>query len=146
RYFERVSGHAATLRLLTDLRTRVFGRLLRLDAGQLARWRDGDLVARLTGDIDALDTVFLLSLLPLLVGGICGVAVVALLAAYVPRAAVPVAVLWLAGLWLLPAWLARRVRASGGRRPERAAARRQPVLQGVAGHDQGAALGSVGRR
>ncbi|HLT43282.1 MAG TPA: thiol reductant ABC exporter subunit CydC [Luteimonas sp.] len=145
RYFERVSGHAATLRLLTDLRTRVFGRLLRLDAGQLARWRDGDLVARLTGDIDALDTVFLLSLLPLLVGGICGVAVVALLAAYVPRAAVPVAVLWLAGLWLLPAWLARRVRASGGRRQQLSAALRQQVLQAVDGHAEVLALGAMER-
>src|SRR5690606_8640065 len=106
---------------------------------------DGDLVARLTGDIDALDTVFLLSLLPLLVGGICGVAVVALLAAYVPRAAVPVAVLWLAGLWLLPAWLARRVRASGGRRQQLSAALRQQVLQAVDGHAEVLALGAMER-
>ena len=67
RYGERVAGHAATLGLLSDLRVRVFGRLLREDAARLARWRDGDLVARLTGDIDALDTVFLLSLLGIVV-------------------------------------------------------------------------------
>ena len=69
RYGERVAGHAATLQLLSDLRSRVFGQLLRLDARQLARWRDGDLVARLTGDVDALDSAFLLSIQPLLVGG-----------------------------------------------------------------------------
>jgi thiol reductant ABC exporter, CydC subunit len=134
RYGERVTGHAATLQLLADLRTRVFGRLLRLDAGQLARWRDGDLVARLTGDIDALDSVFLLSLLPLLVGALAGAVVVATLAAYVPLAAPVVGALWLIVLLLAPAWLARRVRRSGSARQEQAAALRQQVLQAVDGH------------
>ena len=134
RYGERLSGHAATLQLLTDLRTRVFANLLRLDAGQLSRWRDGDLVARLTGDIDALDSTFLLSLLPLLVGGVVGVVVVGILAVHVPLSVVAVGFLWLLVLLLAPSWLARRVRRSGKERQQHAAALRQHVLQAVEGH------------
>ena len=66
RYIERVVGHDATLRLLADLRGTVFRHLLPLDPGQLANYRDGDLIARLTGDIDALDTVYLFAIAPIL--------------------------------------------------------------------------------
>lgn len=145
RYGERISGHAATLHLLADLRTRVFGRLLRLDAGQLARWRDGDLVARLTGDIDALDATFLQSLLPLLVGGVAGVLVVGMLAFHVPVAAGVVALLWAGVLWLLPLLLARHVRRSGEQRQRQSALLRQQVLQAVDGHADLLALDAAGQ-
>ncbi|AHV94050.1 ABC transporter transmembrane region family protein [Bordetella holmesii 70147] len=72
RYAERLAGHAATLRLLSDLRGSVFRSLLRLTPRQLSRYRAGDLVARLTGDVDALDAVFLFVIMPVataLVGG-----------------------------------------------------------------------------
>ena len=65
RYADRLAGHSATLRLLADLRTLVFRALIRLTPRQLARYRGGDLVARMTGDVDALDTVFLFVLAPL---------------------------------------------------------------------------------
>src|SRR5690606_39608463 len=77
---------------------------------------------------------FLLSLLPLLVGGIAGVVVIAVLAAYVPAAAVAVGGLWLCVLLLAPAWLARHVRRSGAERQAHSAALRQHVLQAVDGH------------
>ncbi|MCK9470054.1 MAG: thiol reductant ABC exporter subunit CydC [Porticoccaceae bacterium] len=145
RYGERLTGHAATLHLLTDLRKRVFANLLRLDAGQVARWRDGDLVARLTGDIDALDSTFLQVLLPLLVGGLTGVAVVIVLALYVPAAAPAVGLLWLLVLFIVPAWLARRVRQGGLERQDQAALLRQQVLQAVDGHADLLALGQSQR-
>jgi len=145
RYGERVSGHAATLQLLADLRTRVFTTLLRLDAGQLARWRDGDLVARLTGDIDALDAAFLHSLLPTLVGAVAGVAVVAVLAVHAPLAAGLVALLWLCVLLLAPAWLMRRVRGCGRERQALSAALRQQVLEAVDGHADLLVLDAVAR-
>lgn len=145
RYGERIAGHAATLQLLADLRARVFAHLLRLDPGQLARWRDGDLVARLTGDIDALDGAFLQSLLPLLVGGVAGIAVVWVLAVHVPAAALAVGLLWLCAWLLLPAWLARRVRGSGAQRQAQAALLRQQVLEAVDGHADLLALDAVAR-
>ncbi len=42
RYADRVVGHAATLRLLADLRAAVFTALIRLTPRQLARYRSGD--------------------------------------------------------------------------------------------------------
>jgi len=57
RYGERVSGHAATLAILSDLRVLVFSRLIPLVPLRDAAARTGDFVARLTGDIDTLDLV-----------------------------------------------------------------------------------------
>ena len=72
RYGERVVGHAATLDLLADIRGTVFARIMRLSPGQLAGYQGGDLVARLVGDIDALDTLFLQVIAPILTAVIMG--------------------------------------------------------------------------
>ncbi|MDO4231028.1 MAG: thiol reductant ABC exporter subunit CydC [Lautropia sp.] len=145
RYAERITGHAATLQLLADLRQQVFARLIGQEAGRLARWRDGDLVARLTGDIDALDSAFLLIALPWLVAAVCGLGVVMVLAIFLPSAALLVGVLWLCLLLPLPWWLTRRVAASGDARQREAAELRQQVLQAVEGHADLLALGADAR-
>lgn len=59
RYGERLLNHDTTLRLLADLRVATFRRFMRLDAARLEACRRGDLLNRLTADIDALDHVFL---------------------------------------------------------------------------------------
>ena len=59
RYLERLITHEATFRLLTDLRGRVFNRLLRLDEFQLRGLRRGDTLNRLTTDVDTLDHLFI---------------------------------------------------------------------------------------
>lgn len=59
RYAERLVNHEATFRLLADLRRWLFERALPLDAGQVARLTGGDLLTRLTADIDALDNLYL---------------------------------------------------------------------------------------
>lgn len=75
RYFERIHNHDAVLRLLADLRTRVFARLTPLDPAALARFRSATILNRLTADIDALDSLYLRSLAPPLVAllGILGI-------------------------------------------------------------------------
>ncbi|MGV3650388.1 MAG: thiol reductant ABC exporter subunit CydC [Devosia sp.] len=73
RYGEKLSGHDVTLRLLSDLRgwsfAALFPRLPLHGEGP----RHGDLVSRLTADIDTLDTAFLVAIGPfvtaILVGG-----------------------------------------------------------------------------
>lgn len=59
RYLERLITHEATFRLLSDLRSAVFGRLLNLDEFQHRSLRRGDTLNRLTADIDTLDHLFL---------------------------------------------------------------------------------------
>lgn len=145
RYGERVQGHAATLQLLADLRVRLFTRLLRLSPAQLQRWHDGDLVARLTDDIEALDSVFLLSLLPWGIGLLGSAALIALLALHLPSAALALAALSLLLLLLLPLWLAARARSGGQQRQNSLAALRQQVLQASEGHADLLALDATDR-
>lgn len=96
RYFERVHNHDVVLRLLADLRTRVFARLTPLDPASLARFRGALLLNRLTADIDALDNLYLRCLAPPAVGllGVLGVSVLLAIVA-------PVAGLAAGGLLLL---------------------------------------------
>jgi ATP-binding cassette subfamily C protein CydC len=57
RYAERVIGHEAILRVLSDLRVRAFSTLANRPAQQIDEQRYTDLVSRLTADVDTLDAV-----------------------------------------------------------------------------------------
>ena len=65
RYFERLVTHAATFRALADLRVWFFRHLARTGAGGLGFRQAGDVLARLVGDVEALDGLYLRILLPL---------------------------------------------------------------------------------
>lgn len=55
RYLERLVSHDATLRILTRLRVRIYEALEPRGAARLAGSRSGDLLARLTADIETLE-------------------------------------------------------------------------------------------
>jgi len=59
RYGERLYGHNTALRVLADLRVRVYQRLERLAPTGLPAFRRGDLLARLVGDVDTLQDLML---------------------------------------------------------------------------------------
>src|SRR5690606_23637888 len=87
RYGERLSGHDATLRLLSGLRGWLFARLFpRLPLADRSL-RHGDLVSRLTSDVDALDTAFLVAIGPIAAALVIGGALTAVLAFLLPGAA-----------------------------------------------------------
>ena len=65
RYVERLVTHAATFRALADLRVWFFRGLARSAAGGLGFRQAGDVLARLVGDIEALDGLYLRILVPL---------------------------------------------------------------------------------
>ena len=65
RYAERLVTHAATFRALADLRVWFFRNLARSTAGGLGFRQAGDVLARLVGDIEALDGLYLRILVPL---------------------------------------------------------------------------------
>ncbi|MGV1003396.1 MAG: thiol reductant ABC exporter subunit CydC [Candidatus Nanopelagicales bacterium] len=52
RYAERLVGHDAALRGLTNVRVAIFARLERLSPAGLGQYRHGDLLARLVADVD----------------------------------------------------------------------------------------------
>jgi len=111
RYVERLVTHDATLRVLVDLRVAVFRRLERLAPAGLPAFRRGDLLARLVGDVEAVQDVFLRALVPWATG-----TAVALLAAAGVLVLLPVAgavlfaaVVAVAGVvpWLTRRWARR---------------------------------------
>ncbi|KAF0281861.1 thiol reductant ABC exporter subunit CydC [Spiribacter roseus] len=89
RYFERIFNHDTVLQLLRDLRGRVFTQLSRLNPAEMARLRSGELLNRLTTDIDRLDGLYLRGLSP---------PVVALLAILLVGALLAIGAPWLGGL------------------------------------------------
>ncbi len=64
RYGERVITHEATFRLIAGLRVWLFSKAIPLAPAQLGLLRGGDLLSRLTADIDALDALYLRILVP----------------------------------------------------------------------------------
>ncbi|MBZ5488207.1 thiol reductant ABC exporter subunit CydC [Halomonas aquamarina] len=99
RYIERLYNHDTVLRLLADLRYRVFGTLTRLDEAALRRHRMSDWLGRLTSDIDALDNLYLRLLMPPLVSLLVIVGVGLFVAIWWPGLAS-----WLAGV-LFVLWI-----------------------------------------
>lgn len=90
RYLERLYNHDTVLRLLADLRYRVFGQLMRLDEAELRRHRVSDWLGRLTADIDALDNLYLRLLLPPVVSLLVIVGVSLFIAIWLPGIALGV--------------------------------------------------------
>jgi thiol reductant ABC exporter CydC subunit len=64
RYAERLVGHDAALRALTGWRVWLYDRLSPRVPAALAEWRSGDLLARAIDDVDALQDLYLRTLLP----------------------------------------------------------------------------------
>lgn len=67
RYGERLVTHDLSFRLLADLRVKVAEAVMRLAPAGLEGFRSGDLLSRITRDVDALQQVFIRVLMPPLV-------------------------------------------------------------------------------
>ncbi|WP_164915620.1 thiol reductant ABC exporter subunit CydC [Chromohalobacter israelensis] len=79
RYGERLTSHEGTLRLLSQLRRHIYETIEPLSPAALQRHGSGELLTRLTADIDALDSLYLRVLAPSLVALLaiigCGVVI-----------------------------------------------------------------------
>lgn len=114
RYAERLVNHEATFRLLADLRRWLFERALPLDAGQVASLTGGDLLTRLTADIDALDNLYLRVVAPSAVALLTAIGVLTPLGWIDPGVALASAALMLVAGVGVPV-LAGRLGAGAGR-------------------------------
>jgi len=143
RYGEKLSGHEATLRLLSDLRGWLFARLFPL-APLDRRLGRADLVSRLLGDVDALDTMFLVALGPISTAVITAIGGTALLAFLLPAASPIYGLATLAAALLVPLGLIACSRAAGREAIEAAAALRQTVLDSLDGHQDLVLFNAIG--
>ena len=86
RYAERLVGHDAALRSLTRIRVGVYERLERLSPAGLGAYRQGDLMARLVGDVDSSVDLIVRVVLPVTSGLLAGGLAVAIGSAILPAA------------------------------------------------------------
>jgi thiol reductant ABC exporter CydC subunit len=112
RYAERLIGHDAAFRVLSDLRVSVYERLERLAPFGLPAFRGGDLLARLVHDVDSLQDLLLRVVPPFAIALLVGTATVALVWWMLPAAGLILLVaLLLAGAFV--PWLTGRFAARG---------------------------------
>jgi thiol reductant ABC exporter CydC subunit len=134
RYAERLVGHDTALRILADLRVRVYERLERLAPAGLPAFRSGDLLARLVQDVDAVQDLFLRVIAPWGVALLVGVPTVALFWYFLPSAGLIVGLGLLTAGTVVP-WLSRLL---AERREARQAAARGELSSGVVDLIEGA--------
>jgi ATP-binding cassette subfamily C protein CydC len=123
RYGERLTTHDATLGVLAILRERLFRGWAQAGAATDLMRRPARLLFRLTGDIDALDSLYLRVLVP------AGVAVAAAIGTSIALGLMHPLFGLLAGLWLLAAGLGIPLMA--GRRAARHARRRTHGIEAL---------------
>ncbi len=108
RYGERLVGHDAALRVLSDLRVRVYERLEAVAPAGLPLFRRGDLVARVVNDVDSLQDVVLRVIEPFAVAALVGTATVAAMWWFLPQAGLVLFVALLLSATAVP-WLTGRL-------------------------------------
>ncbi len=112
RYFERLVGHDAAFRVLSNLRVDVYERLERLAPLGLPAFRSGELLSRLVQDVDSLQDLLLRVVPPFAIALLVGAGTVALVWWMLPAAALILLVaLLLAGVFV--PWLTGTLAAHG---------------------------------
>ncbi len=113
RYAERLVTHSATFRVLARLRLWVFDIAAPLAPGRLSSLRSGDVLARVTQDVDALDNLYLRLFTPLVAALLGAVFAAILLALFAPAALPGVLGAFLLASFGLPILAARTGQAPG---------------------------------
>jgi ATP-binding cassette, subfamily C, bacterial CydC len=114
RYAERLLSHDVALRVLARMRRRLYERLIPLVPGRIPSMRDGDVLSRSVGDVEAMQDLYVRALGPPVVAVAVGA-----LAAAVAWAMLPAAGVALAALLALAALALLLLAGLGGRRAGR---------------------------
>ncbi len=122
RYAERLVAHDGALRLLADVRARVFAALEPLAPAGLADFRRGDLLRRFVCDVDGAQEGLVRAVVPLAGAAITAAGAVILATLLAPVAGAILAAALLTGLVVVPA-LARRLAGDATNRADAAARR-----------------------
>jgi len=145
RYLERMVTHAATFRALADLRVWFFRHLARTAAGGLGFRHAGDVLARLVGDVEALDGLYLRILVPLAGGALLLPVLLVVIGGHAAGLAAAIGVLFAIAALLLPWLAARAATESGGRLAAAASSLRIAALDALTGLREVRAFGAEGR-
>jgi thiol reductant ABC exporter CydC subunit len=115
RYAERLVSHDAALGALGRVRLWLYDEIAPRSPAGVAGWRDGDLLARATADVDLLQDVYLRGVAPLLVAGVTATVTVAVVTVVLPVGGLVLAVFLLGGGLAASglAWVRRRRLGTG---------------------------------
>jgi ATP-binding cassette subfamily C protein CydC len=116
RYFERLGSHDLTFRVLARMRVAFYRTLEPRIPSRAGGFRQGDLLARVVGDVDATQNLFLRGVYPPLVAAVAAIASVTAAAVLLPAAAIVLAVGLALGGIAVPTLAASAGRVSGRRR------------------------------
>jgi ATP-binding cassette subfamily C protein CydC len=145
RYLERLLTHDALFRALAGLRVWFFRGLAARSAGGLGFRHAGDVLSRLAGDVEALDGVYLRTLVPL-AGAVLLLPVLAVAVGRADiRLAVVVVLLFAVSAFVLPLRAARAAAAAGAGLAAAAAGLRIACLDALTGLREVRAFGAEGR-
>ncbi len=133
RYGERLVSHRTVLSLLADLRVWLFSRLAPLMPAAGARRGSGDLLVRLTSDLDELQHLYLRIISPLAVAACALCAIAAVFAVFSPLLALCAALLLLAAGVGVPLLALRCARGLGDRHLATRGALFDRLVEGVQG-------------
>ena len=143
RYGERLQTHDATLKVLADLRVRLFKGFAAPGAAKALSFRPARLLFRLTADVDALDTLYLRVLVPGAVAVIAGLTTMIVLGFLSwPLALAVAAAIMIPGI-MMPVLAARRAEVPARRRTHAQEALRARSVDLVAGQSELALAGEL---
>ena len=145
RWAERMLTHDAMFRALTDVRVWFFRGLAARAAGGLGFRRAGDALARLAGDVETLDGVYLRLLVPLAGAIVLLLALPWIIGRVDAGVALVVTALFAVAALAAPYVAARGTEAAGTRLAEAAAALRVAALDTLTGLREVRAFGAEGR-
>ncbi len=145
RYAERLVTHEATFRALASLRIWFFRKLAAGSAGGLGFRRVGEVLARLVGDVEAQDGLYLRILVPLAGALILLPVLVILIGVREPGVAAWVGALFALAAFVLPGVAARLTAASGSRLAAASGEMRVAALDALTGLREVRAFAAEGR-
>ncbi len=145
RYGERLVTHDAMFRALSDVRVWFFRRLAIGSAGGLGFRQAGDLLARLVGDVESLDGLYLRIIVPLAGAALLLPLTLLIIAPQAPVLGAIIALLFVLGAFILPWCAARATREAGTSLTRAAGGLRTTVLDALTGLREVRAFAAEGR-
>lgn len=143
RYLERLITHGAALRLLSQLRVWLFLKFAPRSPGVLEKYSTGELAARLRGDIDSLENLYIRIVAPLATGTLAILGSTLFVACWSSSAAVALLFFLAVSGVLLPLAAVRLAEVHGRKSARLSGELRRAVTDGIAGGDELILLGAV---
>ena len=133
RYLERLVSHNVTFHLLARLRVWFYEKLEPLAPARLMEYKSGDLLARVIGDVETLESFYLRVISPSLTAALVGLVVAVFFASFYPPIALVFIVFFLSLGFVLPILAQIMSRVSGERLIRQRADLQSQLVDGIQG-------------